>query len=73
VASFQSRARAERLVEELTGAGYQAREVELDLGPPRGTLLQVIVGGYSSVLEVERDLRRIRELPGYSDAHLLER
>jgi hypothetical protein len=73
VASFESRARAERLVEELTNAGYRAREVELDLGPPRGRLLQVIVGGYSSALEVERDLQRIRELPGYSDARLLDR
>jgi cell division septation protein DedD len=73
VASFERRERATRLVEELTAAGYQAREVELDLGPPRGRLVQVIVGGYSSAIEVERDLQRIRELPGYGDARLLER
>ena len=73
VASFGSRERATRLIEELTAAGYQAREVELDLGPPRGRLVQVIVGGYSSAIEVERDLQRIRELPGYGDARLLER
>jgi type II secretory pathway predicted ATPase ExeA/cell division septation protein DedD len=73
VASFESRGRAARLVEELTTAGYDAREVELDLGPPRGRLVQVIVGGYSSAIDVERDLRRIRELPGYGDARLLER
>ena len=73
VASFATRARAERLVQELTSAGYQAREVELDLGAPRGRLLQVIVGGYSSVAEVQRDLQRIRELPSGSDARLLER
>jgi type II secretory pathway predicted ATPase ExeA/cell division septation protein DedD len=73
VASFESRARAERLVEELTSAGYRAREVELDLGPPRGRLLQVIVGGYSSAIEVQRDLQSIRELPGYSDALLIDR
>jgi general secretion pathway protein A len=73
VASFESRARAQRLVEELTSAGYRASEDELDLGPPRGRLVRVIVGGYSSALEVERDLQRIRDLPGYSDARVIER
>jgi general secretion pathway protein A len=73
VASFESRLRAARLVDELTSAGYRARDVELDLGAPRGRLVQVIVGGYTSALEVERDLRRIREWPGYADARLLER
>lgn len=73
VASFTSRERAQRLVAELTSAGYRAREVERDFGPPRGRLLQVIVGGYSSALEVERDLRRIRELPEYGDARLIAR
>lgn len=74
VASFESRARAARLVGELTQAGYRARDVEFDFGPPRGRLVQVIVGGYSSAIEVERDLQRIRQLPGgYSDARLLER
>ena len=72
VASFDSRARAERLAEELRAGGYRAREVEIDLGTPRGRLVQVIVDGYSSALHVERDLRRIRELPGYSSARLLE-
>jgi type II secretory pathway predicted ATPase ExeA/cell division septation protein DedD len=73
VAFFASRQRAATLVAELTTAGYRAREVERDFGPPRGRLWQVIVGGYSSALEVERDLRRIRELPAYSDAHLIAR
>jgi cell division septation protein DedD len=72
VASFENRERAERLVEELTSAGFRAREMEVDLGP-RGRWVQVIVGGYSSALEVERDLQRIRELPGYGGARLLER
>jgi type II secretory pathway predicted ATPase ExeA/cell division septation protein DedD len=73
VAYFASRERAANLVTELTTAGYRAREVERDFGPPRGRLWQVIVGGYSSALEVERDLRQIRELPAYSDAHLIAR
>jgi cell division septation protein DedD len=74
VASFESRARAERLVEELTSAGYRAHAVERDWGPPRGRLVQVNVGGYSSAIGVQRDLQRIRELPGgYSDALIVER
>jgi cell division septation protein DedD len=73
VASFEGRTRSGRLVEELTIAGFRAREVQLDLGPPRGRLWQVIVGGYSSALEVQRDLQRIREMPGYKDARLLDR
>jgi cell division septation protein DedD len=74
VASFESRARAERLVEELTNAGYRARAVERDWGPPRGRLVQVKVGEYASAIEVQRDLQHIRGLPGgYSDARIAER
>jgi general secretion pathway protein A len=74
VASFSARDRAERLVEELTSAGFRAQAVERDWGPPRGRLVQVNVGSYDSAIEVQRDLQRIRELPGgYSDARLVER
>jgi cell division septation protein DedD len=74
VASFESRDRAERLVEELTNAGYRARTVERDGGPSRGRLVQVNVGAYASAIEVQRDLQQIRELPGgYSDARIMER
>ena len=70
VASFQSRTRAERLVSELVGAGFQARAVELR-GGSGGVLLQIRVDGYRTVEDAGRDLERIRELPGYADAHLL--
>ena len=74
VASFQSRTRADRLVEELTGAGYRATAIERDGGPERGRLLQVTVGGYLSAIDVQRDLERIRQLPGgYADARIIER
>jgi general secretion pathway protein A len=73
VASFTNRARADRLVEELSSAGYRARTVERDWGPPRGLLIQVSVGGYASAIDVQRDLQRIRELPGgYRDARIVE-
>jgi type II secretory pathway predicted ATPase ExeA len=71
VASFESRDRADRLVAELNQAGFRARTVEFNLGPPRGIVLQIRIDGYASAPDAERDLSRIRELPGYSDAHLL--
>ena len=74
VASLSNRDRAQRLVEELTTAGYRAHAVERDWGPPRGVLVHVSVGGYASVIDVQRDLQRIRELPGgYADARIMER
>jgi cell division septation protein DedD len=74
VASFANRERAQRLVEQLTNAGYRAHAVEHDWGPPRGRLLQVNVGSYASADEVQRDLQQIRDLPGgYRDARIVER
>ena len=74
VASFTNPERAQRLVKELTTAGYRARAVEHDWGPPRGRLLQVNVEGYVSATDAARDLQQIRELPGgYRDARVIER
>lgn len=73
VATFESGGRAERLLEELTRAGYRARIVELSLGSSPVPSFQVIIDGYSSLLDAQRDLQRIRELPGYGDARLLNR
>jgi type II secretory pathway predicted ATPase ExeA len=72
VASFESRERADRLVSELAREGFRARTVEFNLGPPRGIVLQIRVDGYPSARDAARDLVRIRELPGYADAHLLQ-
>jgi general secretion pathway protein A len=74
VASFESRERAERLIEELTNAGFGAHAVERAAGATHGRLVQVQVSGYTSALDVQRDLQRIRELPGgYGDARIVER
>jgi hypothetical protein len=71
VASFQNRDRAERLVSELVNAGYGARTVDRD-GGPAGRLVQVQISGYTSAIVVQRDLQRIRELPGgYGDARII--
>jgi len=74
VASLTDSERAQRVVDELTTAGYRARAVEHDWGPLIGRWLQVNVGGYASVIEVQRDLQQIRELPGgYRDARIVQR
>ena len=73
VATFESRERADRLVEELAQAGFRARAVEFNLGAPRGIVLQVRIDGYSNAQDAEHDLARIHELPGYADAHLLQK
>jgi cell division septation protein DedD len=74
VASFESRTRAERLVEELTTAGFHARAVERDAGPSHPALHQVTVGAYNSAIDVQRALQHIRELPGrYADARIVGR
>jgi hypothetical protein len=69
VASFESRVRAERLVSELTAAGFRARAVEFHLGS--GAVFQIRIDGYRSVDEATRDLARIRERPGYTDARVI--
>jgi type II secretory pathway predicted ATPase ExeA len=73
VASFKSAATAERVVEELTNAGFGARAVERDGGPGRGRFMLVMVSGYTSAIDVQRDLQQIRALPGgYADARIVE-
>jgi general secretion pathway protein A len=71
VASFQSRERAERVVEELAGAGFGAHAVEHS--GPAGPIALVRINGYTSAMDAERDLQRIRELPGrFGDARIVE-
>lgn len=73
VASFRGPERAERLVRELATAGYRAHTVERDGGPMRGRFVQVMISGYTSPVDVQRDLHRIRRLPGgYTDAQVIE-
>jgi cell division septation protein DedD len=71
VASFASGERARRLVEELTTAGFAANAVERNSGAAPGRFTLVRVDGYTSVAEVQRDLQRIRAMPGgYGDARI---
>jgi cell division septation protein DedD len=68
VASFATQARADTLLDELTRDGFPARAVTVDFGPPRGQLVQVLVGGYGSAEEAASDLAKVRER--FADAHL---
>jgi type II secretory pathway predicted ATPase ExeA/cell division septation protein DedD len=73
VASFKRAVSAERVVAELTEAGFGARAVERDGGPDRGRFFVVMVSGYTSAIDVQRDLQQIRALPGgYTDARIAE-
>lgn len=72
VASFQQRGSADQLVEELVSAGFGAHAVERT-GGPTGRVVQVQISGYTSAIEVQRDLQRIRERPGrFADARIVE-
>ncbi len=70
VASFQSHARAGRLLEELTALGYRAVAMEVDLGS-RGIWRQVMVGRYATSEDAEPDLVTIRQIPSYEDARVV--
>jgi general secretion pathway protein A len=73
VASFNTTDRAQRSVEELTNAGFGAQAVEREAGPTHGRLAVVQVSGYTSEIDVQRDLELIRQLPGgYTDARIVE-
>jgi type II secretory pathway predicted ATPase ExeA len=71
VASFQSPDRAARLVEELVNAGFGAHTTERR--GATGRLVQVQISGYTSAIDVQRDLQRVREMPGgYADAQIVD-
>jgi len=73
VASFKSAESAARVVDELTNAGFGAHVVERDGGAARSRWMQVMVSGYTSAIDVQRDLQQIRALPGaYADARIVE-
>jgi type II secretory pathway predicted ATPase ExeA len=69
VASFQTMTRAERLVEELTIAGYRARAAEVDLGE-RGRFVAVLVGDYRIAEDANPDLAVLRSKHGFTDAQV---
>ena len=69
VASFQTAARAERLAQQLTNAGYDARAIELNLGQI-DHIVEVMVGDYATEQDATRDLTALRSQLGFSDARV---
>jgi type II secretory pathway predicted ATPase ExeA len=69
VASFETTARAGRLVQELAGAGYKARAVEQTVG--EGVrIIGVLVGDYRTAGDANSDLSALRTRHGFVDAHI---
>jgi type II secretory pathway predicted ATPase ExeA len=69
VASFQTMARAERLVQQLATTGYKARAIEVDLGQGL-RIVVVIVGDYPSEQDASQDLAALRSQHGFPDARV---
>jgi type II secretory pathway predicted ATPase ExeA len=69
VASFQTSTRAERLAQQLTNTGYNARAIELNLGQS-GRIVGVMVGDYATEQDATRDLAALRSQLGVPDARV---
>jgi hypothetical protein len=69
VASFQTLARAERLAQQLTNTGYDARAIELNPGQS-GRIVEVMVGDYATEQDATRDLTALRSQLGFPDARV---
>ena len=61
---------AASLLDQLQGLGYRARTARVD-STDRGTWHQVSVGPYGDLEQARQDQARVRQLPGYADAHLV--
>jgi type II secretory pathway predicted ATPase ExeA/cell division septation protein DedD len=72
VALFESTSRGSRLVDELAAAGFRAFDQPLVLGS-RGSFRQVLVGPFATRDDADRDLARLRQRGGYSDARVAAR
>jgi general secretion pathway protein A len=70
VGSFRQNAEAGVLVDQLRALGYRARTGRVE-SADRGTWHQVWVGPYADLERARQDEARVRQLPGYADAHLI--
>jgi general secretion pathway protein A len=67
VASFRMVSEADTLANELRGLGYRA-----SVAPPRGLWHQVVAGPFDDLGSARQGEARLRQLPGYADAHLIQ-
>ena len=70
VGSFRYEPEAASLLDQLKGLGYRARTSRVSSNE-RGTWHQVFVGPYGDVEQARQDQARVRQLPGYADAHVV--
>jgi len=63
-------AEAATLIDQLSGLGYQTRTSRVT-SSTRGTWHQVFVGPYGDLERARVDETRVRQLPGYADAHVI--
>jgi general secretion pathway protein A len=70
VGSFRQNAEAGVLVDQLRALGYRGRRARIDTRD-RGTWHQVSIGPYADLGQARQDEARVRQMPGYADAHLV--
>ncbi len=70
VGSFRYEPEAASLLAELEGLGYRGRTSRV-ASASRGIWHQVFVGPYAELDRARQDEARVRQLPGYADAHLV--
>jgi general secretion pathway protein A len=70
VGSFRYEPEAVTLIDQLSGLGYPTRTARVT-STTRGTWHQVFVGPYRDLAGARVDEARVRQLPGYRDAHVI--
>jgi cell division septation protein DedD len=70
VGSFRHEVEAASLTGTLQGLGYHATTSRVQAGD-RGTWYQVFAGPYAELDRARQDETRVRQMPGYADAHLI--
>jgi general secretion pathway protein A len=70
VGSFRYEPEAAALTEQLSDLGYRTRTATVTSNA-RGTWHQVFVGPYGNIDQARLEETRVRQLPGYSDAHVI--
>ena len=70
VGSFRLEPEAALLTDQLSGLGYRTRTSRVT-SATRGMWHQVFVGPYGNLDQARLDETRVRQLPGYADAHVI--
>ena len=71
VASFRMASEADSLAAQLRGLGYRTSVTRAEV-PSRGLWHQVLAGPFTDLGAARQGEARLRQLPGYADAHLIQ-